>query len=718
MSASVDSRFVSADELEARRQCARWLLAILDADVSFDDDYFAFLGWICGGMDKLAKRLSIKIILPKGRTKEAMRARAAMEEVSLAHPMRLDDHLSDLYRENPCLQKQIRNMILEEVQAAAAEQFTLQDMPFLGRLEILFGLNEHELELCYLAFILSQYRIAERFLEDGLEIHSFAKRHLLGALLGMNGADVYSMLKDLENMGIVHLRNGGLRLTDNVESALLAADGKQVQNLFCKPAPESRVSLEKFYLDKEDVRHALRLMGRNCSDPAHLLLYGAPGCGKSSFAASLIRKLGVNGWMVPCGEKDDVQNRRASLAACLRLASTHPGAIVVVDEAERILDTHTSGLREGSPKAWVNDLLERESTRVIWITNQISHLDGAVRRRFSYSIRFAAPGRVARKDMWASVARDMHLSRRLTPALREHLAANYEVPIATMELALRQAKSFGAGVKLRPVLDRILKAQVTLRNDGVPPRLSDPGKQNFDPNGIAMENPVEKFIAQAKKMAEKLERMNEPGLGNMLFYGPPGTGKTALARYLADELDRELIARKASDILGPYVGMTEQNIASVFNDAEQKQALLLIDEADTFLYSRASAQRSWEQSMTNEFLTALESFRGICICTTNFRDNLDNAAIRRFPVKVKFSYARPEQLEALYRKLLAPLAKGEPGREILQTLMRQKHLAPGDFAAVRLRMWMEDELTHEYLLDELLKEQRHKLDEESKTMGF
>ncbi len=73
---------------------------------------------------------------------------------------------------------------------------------------------------------------------------------------------------------------------------------------------------------------------------------------------------------------------------------------------------------------------------------------------------------------------------------------------------------------------------------------------------------------------------------NLLFHGPPGTGKSELARYIAKRLDREIICKRASDILDPYVGMTERKIREPFEEAEREEAILVIDEADTMLFNR------------------------------------------------------------------------------------------------------------------------------------
>ena len=213
-----------------------------------------------------------------------------------------------------------------------------------------------------------------------------------------------------------------------------------------------------------------------------------------------------------------------------------------------------------------------------------------------------------------------------------------------------------------------------------------------------------------------------PGLGTMLFYGPSGTGKTALARYIAKELGRECLLKRASDLLNPYLGMSEQNVAEAFREAERDGAVLVIDEADTFLFSRDTAQRSWETSLVNEFLTALEECRSFCICTTNRRESLDAAVMRRFSHKVAFGYARTNQILSLYMKLLAPLCVYPLSMKLKEKLVGLGKITPGDFHAVRSRFdpLLEDDLTvyHDTLIESLQKEQSLNTEEYSKCIGF
>lgn len=165
------------------------------------------------------------------------------------------------------------------------------------------------------------------------------------------------------------------------------------------------------------------------------------------------------------------------------------------------------------------------------------------------------------------------------------------------------------------------------------------------------------------------------------LYGVPGTGKSTYAAWLAKTLGKPLLKKKASDLLDRYVGGTEALIVEAFAQAAKKNAALLIDEADSFLQDRSQSEHSWETMQVNEMLTQMESFEGLFIATTNLIDTLDAASLRRFDLKAKFGYLRPEQGLKFFRRWSEKL-----GIDVTDTaasrIARMDTLAPGDFAAV------------------------------------
>jgi SpoVK/Ycf46/Vps4 family AAA+-type ATPase len=141
--------------------------------------------------------------------------------------------------------------------------------------------------------------------------------------------------------------------------------------------------------------------------------------------------------------------------------------------------------------------------------------------------------------------------------------------------------------------------------------------------------------------------------------------------------------RQASDIVSKYVGETEQNMAKMFEEAETEQAVLLLDEADSFLRSRRMAERNYEVSEVNEMLQGMERFAGIFICTTNLFADLDEAALRRFTFKIQFKPLKVEQRERMF---VAEALGGDAARltEEQRSRLRQlEALTPGDFASVK-----------------------------------
>ncbi len=141
--------------------------------------------------------------------------------------------------------------------------------------------------------------------------------------------------------------------------------------------------------------------------------------------------------------------------------------------------------------------------------------------------------------------------------------------------------------------------------------------------------------------------------------------------------------RQASDLVSKFVGETEQNMAKMFEEAEAEQAVLLLDEADSFLRSRRMAERNYEVSEVNEMLQGMERYAGVFICTTNLFQELDEAALRRFTFKIQFKPLTPAQRERMF---VAEALGGDDAAlndEQRKRLRALELLAPGDFAAVK-----------------------------------
>ena len=144
--------------------------------------------------------------------------------------------------------------------------------------------------------------------------------------------------------------------------------------------------------------------------------------------------------------------------------------------------------------------------------------------------------------------------------------------------------------------------------------------------------------------------------------------------------------RRASDLLSPWLGETEQQLARMFREARDQGALLLLDEADSFLRERTGATHGFEVTQVNEVLVQMEAFEGLFVASTNLLGSLDAAALRRFDLKIEFQALGVEQALALLRELVPGEVTGEMLRLARARLAGLDGLTPGDFAAVMRRL--------------------------------
>jgi AAA+ superfamily predicted ATPase len=448
------------------------------------------------------------------------------------------------------------------------------------------------------------------------------------------------------------------------------------------------LGLDDFVHMRREVDLALGLLRGALEQRArgiNILLTGDTGTGKTEqarvLAASLQVCLHQAGQADRSGESPAAPERLSALMAAHSLLG-RSRALVLFDEVEDLFREGQSLSFFARPrsqglmsKQWFNLLLERNSVPTIWIANDVGIVDDAYLRRFSLSIRFQAAG-----------------VRTRTRALRGHLGTEHalsEQDIATIAernpaspAQLAQAVTCARllsddGRPARAAIEQVLASSIAIMT-GRDPRL----QQVFDPASYDVEviNSPDDVQAIARKLASW--QPGGPGGGlTLCLYGAPGTGKSAYARHLAWRMGRPVLCRHASDIVSPWVGVTEQNIARAFARALEDDALLLFDEADSFLRDRRHAERSWEVTEVNEFLQQLESHPGLVVCTTNLWHDIDQAALRRFVFKAEFRWLRPEQALRMFERTLArhldrPLdddARAGLGRE----LGRLPCLAPG-----------------------------------------
>ncbi len=438
----------------------------------------------------------------------------------------------------------------------------------------------------------------------------------------------------------------------------------------------------------------------------NILLYGEPGTGKTEFAKTLAQSVSADIYSIGESansvlEEDNDESRYKQLLRANILLKNDTNTCLLVDEADDVLyDSQGHSFYNSdrnATKLKVNRMLEQNNKPTIWISNNIRIMDKAYLRRFTYTINFVKPDNKVVQKMWQKSLKENDLP--CDEKTAEQFAKKYSLSPSFISTATKSAKLIGGGIV---EVEQTLNALQEAYNNGKKNKLAIEKTQTlFNPSLLHTDTNLE-------TLTERIIHLNKLNF-SLCLYGVSGTGKSAYAQYLAEKLQIPVIKKKCSDILSMWVGGTEANIASAFEEAKQCGALLIFDEADSFLQDRTGASKSWEVTGVNEMLTQMESHKYPFVCTTNLMNKLDKASLRRFTFKVKYDYMTDYQRTLCFEHFFGI-------KEVL--LDHLNTLTPGDFVVVKNKAEILGCLNDEKELIHLLEQEQLNKAPISNKIGF
>jgi SpoVK/Ycf46/Vps4 family AAA+-type ATPase len=583
---------------------------------------------------------------------------------------------------------------------AAAETQAANDGPphvlkgNIARVQTLVGLTPAEAAVLTFCSLLHTERTLEEVSDWLGRVNAARIGYMLSVLMGVPESQIRDALSPRGT-----LLKSGLLAVDTAETYSLTSTLKLISDSFAdlvvtrpvdpvdllhnmvSAAPPASLGWDDYrHLDQQiDLLH--RYLARALDtrrQGVNVFVHGEPGTGKSEMARMLAAKLGVELFEVANEDAQgfavDGETRLRAYRAAQTFFARRP-VLLVFDEVEDVfndVEPSTGGKSIAQRrKGWINRILEENPVPTLWLSNSVDCLDPAFVRRFDMVLNVTVPPRNAR----ATIIRNVCGQRLAEPVVARLAEASALTPavVARAASVVHAVCSGWDATRYGETVERIVSD--TLRAQGHPPLTPAAANHAFDPAMVNVECDLDTL---ARGLADTKS-------GRLCLYGPPGTGKSAAGKWLAQQLDMPLVTRRASDLLGSFVGETERNIANAFLEAARERAILQFDEIDSFLQERHGGRQSWEIAAVNEMLTQLESYEGVLVASTNLMDGLDPAALRRFDAKLKFDYLTPAQACALFAAQCATLGLDAADAATLARIAALQVVTPGDFVAVARR---------------------------------
>jgi len=694
-----------------------------------------------GGHKQKRKRLApvirlwlLRVLVPLGGCREWLSPSSYQTPSdAIVQVLRLSKSCFNEYDEvdKPAVRRGLRQLHVKAEQQASRVRLPRWLEVNCARIAVLIGIGDVEKWILAFAILLHQEPLLQEISDLLGEVDHPRMIRILAVLLDLPDADIRralaptaalaqsgllkikSLIADLPMHYSLELLNQGF--ADRMMSA--ANDPMILLRDTIMPTPAAELALAD-YVHVPSVqqivlpllRHALNSGQRG----VNVLLHGQPGTGKTQLTRVLAKAVKARLFEVS-GEDDegdpiDGEKRLRAFRAALCVVSRSK-TLLVFDEAEDVFSCGDYYFGSRGPaqksKSWVNRTLENNPVPCLWITNSIHGVDPAFIRRFDVVQELPIPTCRQRTRMIENVCGTL-----ATPALVRRLAGAESLAPAVVTRAASVARTVCAD-SMQEATSAVIATLVenTLTAQGhaaLPKQVTSTPSGPYDPACVNVATDLQALV----------QGIAHTRTARMCLYGPPGTGKTAFAHYLAESLDRPLYIRRVSDLLGPYVGQSEQNIAAAFRQASEDAAVFLLDEVDSFLQDRRAADHSWEVTQVNEMLAGIEAFNGVLLAATNRMDSLDPAVLRRFDLKLPFDYLRAEQAWRLLQRCAAELGLPEPDAAHERSIAGLRTLTPGDFATVSRQARFQPFPDTAALCEALAAECAAKTDTPRRSIGF
>lgn len=281
----------------------------------------------------------------------------------------------------------------------------------------------------------------------------------------------------------------------------------------------------------------------------------------------------------------------------------------------------------------------------------------SVRQRSVFNFEITPPTATEQRHLWLR-SLDSALDQTITKPQIETLVSHFSLSPLTIQTVCAQALTDPADLPdrlwnacLSHARPRMQELAQPIASQATWDDLVLPEKEKLILHEIAAQVRQRAKVYEVWGFANKGQR----GLGvSAMFAGSSGTGKTLAAEVLANELHLDLYRIDLSSVVSKYIGETEKNLRRIFDAAEQGGSILLFDEADALFGKRSEVKDSHDRHANMEvayLLQRMEAYRGLAILTTNLKNSLDQAFLRRLRFVVQFPFPDAAQRAGIWQRV-------------------------------------------------------------------
>jgi transitional endoplasmic reticulum ATPase len=398
--------------------------------------------------------------------------------------------------------------------------------------------------------------------------------------------------------------------------------------------------------------------------PKGILLYGAPGTGKTLLAKAVANESDANFFYVGGPEiiSKYVGESEERLRKLFAEAQENAPSIIFIDEIDAIAPKREEVMGEVE-KRMVSQLLTimdglkaRGDVIVIGATNRPDSIDQALRRpgRFDREIEIGVPDKIGRKEILSIHTRVMPIDKGVDMnevAAVTHGYTGADLSLLTKEAAIKAMRRILSLVNIEEetLSSQVLESIIVTRDDFFdamheiqPSALREvyverPSTKWGDIGGLAeIKREIQEAVELPLNKPEVFEKMGIRPIKGILLYGPPGTGKTLLAKAVANESEANFISISGAQVLTKYVGESEKTVREIFKKARlAAPCVLFIDEIDAIAAKRTGhgdGGTMVAERIVDTMLTEMDGLRSlknvVVIAATNRPDILDPALMR------------------------------------------------------------------------------------------